>query len=1533
VFVIHAIWDHHADGGKLHFWAESSQLPLALPASAGRKARDRQSQGQQKQQKQQKPPRHPFALQYEPLRQALGELVGRLHIAAGEASSLELRLPSTGKGPLPSPELILEEEGELQPVAFASYEVPVLALSAEAGFDALLALPDHPPHGVAFGAALRFWVTAARLAYELIARQSYMPSLEESRQDGEAMLRAVWTAVLAPEDAERERQLALMMPPLCWSWLPPGERRTTLPQAMLHHFLNACIDAFVRGSLVSTGLLSSTIPRRRAATYTLPERWLRGLASDDPRLTVSEKEREQFVTAMQTWLGQLRPRGQEAPFRTCFRLDPPSEEDGHDATWHVNYFLQANDDPSLLVPAEMVWRERSSTLTFLKRSFENPQERLLADLGRASRLFPAIEESLREARPHGLKLGTEQAYAFLRESAPLLEQSGFGVLVPPWWQKASARLGVKLKMKAKGAVVSSGLMGLDSIVDYDWTVAVGETTLSAEEFENLVRLKVPLVKVRGQWVELRPEEIEKAIAFLKKKHGGNGQMRLGEALRTGLGREESELGLPVVDVEGEGWIGELLQKLSDGAKIELIDPPAAFQGKLRPYQVRGTSWLAFLRRYGLGGCLADDMGLGKCLCACSLVTVNGFLRKAEEIWARYAGEAIFDGEGFWAEPIEQLLINSIDEASGKIVQARIKRLYRQHVSERLRKIRLEDGSSVTITYPHKLLTDKGWTNDLHVGDYVCVPARLIWNGEPEDPDLVKFLAWQIAEGYENRTASSLTITQKDTALLGELRSCLMRFGEKHGIKVNSPSIVIPQNRAAYLAVTSVAYRRFLEKKNYTWGKLSNEKRIPDFIMQADLDTIRIFLRNFFEAEAAVTESMRSVEISTASPMLIRQLSTLLRRFGIWMRISTKQKRATNGSGIYRPYWFGILGGNAARIFCREIGFAGERKQQKLEKICAKISNTNVEGIPASEIMAGIVATTGLPIRHFGMKTVYVTGTQQFSLASLKQVIAGFDAILSGETELAYRQKPASKWTVQTLNAYAQLDMLLMATTRAHLQWLIDQEVYYCKIREIEDVQYDGWVYDFEVEDHHNFVADGILCHNTIQLITLLLHDREVGKPEDMAQRNPALLICPMSIVGNWHRELQRFAPSLKVMIHHGHERLAGEAFAAEAMQNDVVITTYALALRDREHLAPIEWEYAVVDEAQNIKNEAAKQSQAIKALNARHKIALTGTPVENRLSELWSIMEFVNPGYLGPATEFRQQYAIPIERYHEAERAERLKRVIQPFVLRRLKTDKSIIADLPDKMEMRVYCNLTREQATLYEAVVKEMMEKIEESEGMERRGLVLATLMKLKQICNHPAQFVGDGSALPGRSGKLARLEEMLEEVLAAGDKALIFSQFAEMGGLLRRHLQERLDCEVLFLHGGTPKKLRDSMVQRFQEPHQPVTRSASSPPIFILSLKAGGVGLNLTAANHVFHFDRWWNPAVENQATDRAFRIGQRKNVQVHKFVCVGTLEERIDQMIEQKKELAESIVGSGEAWLTEMSNAELKELFALSREAVAE
>jgi len=346
-----------------------------------------------------------------------------------------------------------------------------------------------------------------------------------------------------------------------------------------------------------------------------------------------------------------------------------------------------------------------------------------------------------------------------------------------------------------------------------------------------------------------------------------------------------------------------------------------------------------------------------------------------------------------------------------------------------------------------------------------------------------------------------------------------------------------------------------------------------------------------------------------------------------------------------------------------------------------------------------------------------------------------------------------------------------------------------------------------------------------------------------------------------------------------------------------------------------------------VKNAATRQAQAVRALPAVHRIAVTGTPVENRLADLWSIMEFANPGILGGATAFKQRYAVPIERHGDDAAAARLRTLTQPFVLRRLKTDRSIISDLPEKLEMEVFCSLTAEQAALYQAVVDDMLDRIENSEGIERRGLVLATMTRLKQVCNHPAQVLRDGSRLAGRSGKLARVEETLEEVLAAGEKALLFTQFAEFGGMLRAHLSARFGHEVLFLHGGVPKAERDAMVARFS------AADAGSPALFVLSLKAGGTGLNLTAANHVIHVDRWWNPAVEDQATDRAFRIGQTRAVQVRKLVCAGTLEERIATMIADKRGLAAKIVGTGEGWLTELSTQALRDLLRLDAAAVAE
>jgi SNF2 family DNA or RNA helicase len=1039
--VLHGTWLE----GYFFLWGESSE---AAPRRRGRQPRI---------------PPHPRAAPPEALRAVVEALVPLKEWGQVETKTQTVLLPSTEEGPRLPPWLLpegrdLEDGAELR---LAPWAVTGLALDLVSALDLLVVLPLEGGADRQWGVDLRYWGLVAKLGLELLAGHRYVPGLAEE----EGQYRAIWLPVVEdPQDQARLRTLAEAMPPVCRALFPPARAsgrsadvgldagQSPAPWALLDSFLRSLVDRAVR-DWGKAGL-----DRRRKPPAGISGAWWAALWTEDNRIEVPVAQRRDLARlfeAWRVWMDQLRGAA-EAAFRLCFRLVPPEVDPESGMVvrpdWAVEYLLQANDDPSLLVPAGQAWSVRGSTLQVLGRKFEAAQERLLAGLGLAGRLFAPIMKSLRTSRPEGCQLTVDEAYAFLREVGPVLKGSGFGVLVPAWWDKPGARLGVRAKLASEASQTSRGILNLEAIVQFDWELALGDRTLTLEEFERLAALKMPLVQVRGQWVLLQPEQIEAAIAFWEKKRR-QGEMPLRDALGLALGAAEEIEGLPLDGIETSGWVDELLQQLRAGDRLQELPPPDGLAGQLRPYQVRGLSWLGFLRKWGLGSCLADDMGLGK----------------------------------------------------------------------------------------------------------------------------------------------------------------------------------------------------------------------------------------------------------------------------------------------------------------------------------------------------------------------------------------------------------------------------------------------------------------------------------TVQAIALLLREREVSSNGP----GPALIICPTSVVGNWKREIERFAPGLRVMVHHGGDRASGEAFLAAAQEYDVIISTYGLARRDVDDLAQVSWSDLILDEAQNIKNPQAKQTQAIRTLPAANRIALTGTPVENRLSELWSIMQFLNPGFLGSQARFRQDFSLPIERYQDKRAAEQLKGLVGPFILRRVKTDPTIIQDLPDKLEMKVYCNLTAEQATLYEAVVQESLERIRSAEeGIERRGAVLGALTRLKQVCNHPAQFLADGSALAGRSGKLDRLGEMLEEALSVGDRALVFTQFAEMGHMLRAHLQALFGVEVLFLHGGTPQKQRDRMVARFQD-------ERGGPPIFILSLKAGGTGLNLTAANHVFHFDRWWNPAVENQATDRAFRIGQTRDVQVHKFLCAGTLEERIDEMIESKRALAESIVGAGEGWLTELGTDELRDVLSLRRE----
>ncbi|MFZ5869694.1 MAG: SNF2-related protein [Actinomycetota bacterium] len=1019
-------------------WAEDAARPAEPPRRRGRPPTVRV---------------HPFALPSTDLAKTLD--LGSLTRGQFEPGTTVLALPTAGRGPGASPELA-QARAVRTPTAepaegdtTVQWRVPTVALDADAALELLRSMPEPdqgPDPEVLAAADLRALRHVAAFAVDLARRGRVLPSADLA---GTGLGRAAWRPIVTGEDAEWLRTAVAGMPASLACEVSAGDGQGTLA-GRIAVAVDALVDAAVRAAVPR--------PRRRPAAANPASAWRGALAGTERTFHATATQLATLQAALADW---QRDAVRTGAVRACFRLVEPDDtgtdtDASTDHGWSVEFGLQPVEEPSLVVDATRVWRGRGATA--LARHVADPQETLLAELGRAVRLYPALESALRTARPASLALDTAGAHAFLTDAAPLLVASGFGVILPGWWTRPSRRLGARLRASTPsqpGAGTTNGAaIGQEGLVEFDWQLAVGDEALTDEEVAGLLEAHQPLVRVRGQWMQVDADRLARARSFLSRRGRRSGTMTVGEVLHALGSPDDGPGGLPVVGVEADGWLGDLLSGEAE-RRLEPVPAPDGFAGTLRPYQQRGLSWLAFLESVGLGGLLADDMGLGK----------------------------------------------------------------------------------------------------------------------------------------------------------------------------------------------------------------------------------------------------------------------------------------------------------------------------------------------------------------------------------------------------------------------------------------------------------------------------------TVQLLALVA--RDAAQPETP----PTLLVCPMSVVGNWQREAARFTPGVRVHVHHGAERPRGKAFEAAVTESDLVITTYSLLARDAAALRKVTWHRVLLDEAQAIKNAATKAAVAARAVPAQRRIAVTGTPVENRLADLWSLMEFANPGLLGKPAEFKERFAVPVERHGDPDAAARLRALTQPFVLRRVKTDRSIISDLPEKVEMDVVCSLTREQAALYQAVVDDMLDKIAKTSGIERRGLVLATMTRLKQVCNHPAHFLGDGSRLAGRSGKLARLEEVLDEVLSSGEKALLFTQYAEFGDMLQTHLSARFGREVAFLHGGVSKAARDAMVTRFQD------GGRAGPPLMVLSLKAGGTGLTLTAANHVVHVDRWWNPAVEDQATDRAFRIGQTRAVQVRKLLCAGTLEEKIAEMIAGKRELAQSVVGTGEAWLTELSTAQLRELFTLEAGSVVE
>jgi len=1020
----HAVWlpAAYSRRHELVLWAEDAQLVR----------------------RKKQPFEHPFALTGFQIVHNLWQLSRDLSTQrlAEQTRTLALALPSDDRRPLTAEardaaraEATTSPKRQRKPVepSLRPWRVEGVGLTPAQALQFLLQTHEKPPYyRYIAGPSFLFWQRAAQLAALILVRGQFLPTADEAGAGR-------WQVMLADTGlAEQVVKLAQAMPPSARALarpLPP-------PPELLQDFLASVVHDYV-GQAYTPQRCPFYDPKRYQPTPHDPS------AADFWWLDLFPRQRHTFATYrrppeqaefgewVRSW-SLSAYRYLASPLRVVFRLEPPSVTDALEtAAWRLSFHLQPKDNAETLWAATEVW--------------ENPPQPempdlLRAGLAQAASLYAPLTRILDDPSPEALPLTTADAVEFLEKHAEGLSGRGFGVLVPAWWKQRQRRLSLGLDFSRAG----SGLLSLNTLVDFNWKVAVGDKTLTVDELNQLAQSKTALVQVRGEWMQFDPNEVQAALKLVNRHRKSNGKLALGEALSLALAGPGEWDGLQVESVHVDDHLNDLIHRLSGHEPLAILPQPAGFVGQLRPYQVNGFSWLHFLRQYGFGACLADDMGLGK----------------------------------------------------------------------------------------------------------------------------------------------------------------------------------------------------------------------------------------------------------------------------------------------------------------------------------------------------------------------------------------------------------------------------------------------------------------------------------TIQLLALLAQDHDEAK-----LTQPILLVCPTTVVNNWVREAAHFTPQLRCYAHHGPQRLKGADFINGVRDYHVVITSYALLPRDAEFIEKVGWGGVVLDEAHNIKNPATKQAQIARKLDAGYRVALTGTPLENRLHDLWSLMQFLNPGYLGSAESFQRNFAGPIERDQDERASARLRSLTGPFILRRLKTDQSIIRDLPPKNEMKEYCGLTKEQAALYRAVTSESLRQIAAADGIQRRGIILATLTKLKQVCNHPRHLLGDGSDIRHRSGKLNRLTEMLEQALAEDDRVLIFTQYAEMGELLQEHLSG-LFGETLYLHGGTPAVKRAQLIEQFQN---------GGPRLFVLSLKAGGAGINLTRANRVFHYDRWWNPAVENQATDRAFRIGQTQSVQVHKMICRGTLEERIDELITRKLALAEQVVGAGESWLTELDTDELRDLLVLRKEAV--
>ncbi|MEL6496328.1 MAG: SNF2 helicase-associated domain-containing protein, partial [Cyanobacteria bacterium J06623_7] len=779
---------------------------------------------------------------------------------------------------------------------------------------------------------IRFWSHIYRWALDLIVRQKFLPGIEV-KKSRRTSYRTMWQPLIDSEiDRVRLAKFTQALPEACLAYLDAEDSQAdTTDEGLLLRSLSLILDERLRPWLDHNP---------NSYKDTSIESWLKSLSSS-PILETNNRRANRWLNALYSWTLPISEyvvnRQNELGlnrYRVCFVLTPPAEtkEGEEQPDWSLNYYLQALDNPDFVVDAATVWQCGLDFLKIGDRTIDNPQETLLKGLGLATRIYEPVLISLNRSHPISCTLDPIQVYEFIRARVWQFRDNGLGVKLPPGLTNDNTEQRLGIKMTASVSRSKGERLSLNSMLKYKLEIAVGDRTVSKTDFKKLLAQKSPIVEIDGQWIALQPADVRAAQSVLDKS---NEQLDLSveDALRLSTGDTKTLAKLPVVKFEPTGVLAGLLDNLSDDKSVEPVNNIKDFKGELRPYQAKGVGWLSFLETWGLGACLADDMGLGKCVLPNTRIQVNGLAKSAAEIWQEYSQTAQFDGEGYWSKPKQKLLVNSLDETTGEMIATEVGNLYRQKINEKVYKVNLEDGNSITITQRHKLLTNFGWKNKLKAGDYVCVPSKVYGTSNESDVDLAKLIAWQIAEGWESNKRATVNIFQKSISVLENLKETLVKIANRYKIEIHQSKVrVLNDGRTSYLNINSKEYQQFLRQRGYQWGKKSRDKSVPQFIMQGNLTAQRIFLRNYCDAEGSVNVNTGNIEISTASSLSIEQLSILFRRFGIWLRIAKKSKRATNGSNIFRDYYVGTIGGNAARLFNQKIKFGNISKQKKLEQI-------------------------------------------------------------------------------------------------------------------------------------------------------------------------------------------------------------------------------------------------------------------------------------------------------------------------------------------------------------------------------------------------------------------------------------------------------------------------------------------------------------------------------------------------------------------------------------------------------------------------